>query len=87
METAKAACARTALKDRSAITDRQERPLATGLESDVSPKINAAHSQVQGLISRAARTSDSSLVKLKSVGAAPVINRAPWLNVRSWIAH
>ena len=31
--------------------------------------------------------SESSLEKLKSVGAAPVINRAPRLNVRFWVAH
>jgi len=36
METAKAACARTALKDRSAIADRQEQPWATGLEPDAT---------------------------------------------------
>src|SRR6266446_399516 len=31
--------------------------------------------------------SESSLEKFKSVGAAPVISRAPRLNVRSCIAH
>src|ERR1700722_14784721 len=31
--------------------------------------------------------SESFLDKLKSVGAVPVINRAPRLNVRFWIAH
>jgi len=60
----------------------------------VSPflSLNAPESQCgtpadSGLISRAACTSDSSFVKLKSVAAVPVINRAPRLNVRSWIAH
>jgi hypothetical protein len=73
-------------RGRLAIADVSQICILAPRETSV-PMQKGEHSSQRGAFTGSRVISASSLEKLKSVGALPVINRAPRLNVRSCIAH